>query len=74
VYPGDIIVGDGDGVVVIPRHLAEEVARDAAEQEQMEGFIIQKIADGAALRGVYPPNAETKAAYQAWKRHEEEKA
>lgn len=68
VYPGDIIVGDVDGVVVIPRHLAEEVASDAAEQEQMEEFIIQKIADGAPLRGTYPPSAETKEAYIAWKR------
>lgn len=68
IYPGDVIVGDVDGVVVIPRHLAEEVAMDSAEQEQMEGFIIQKIADGAPLRGTYPPNAETKEAYMAWKR------
>jgi regulator of RNase E activity RraA len=70
VYPDDVIVGDVDGVVVIPRHLAAEVALDSAEQEQMEGYIIQKIADGAPLRGIYPPNAETKAAYLAWKRRE----
>jgi regulator of RNase E activity RraA len=59
-----------DGVVVIPRHLAEEVASDSAEQEKMEDFIIQKIAGGAPLRGTYPPNAETKEAYMAWKRRE----
>ena len=70
VYPGDVIVGDVDGVVVIPRHLAEEVASDSAEQEEMEDFIIQKIAGGAPLRGTYPPNAETKEAYMAWKRRE----
>lgn len=73
VYPGDVIVGDVDGVVVIPRHLADEVAADSAEQELMEDFIIQKIADGAPLRGTYPPNAETKKAYLAWKRREGEK-
>jgi regulator of RNase E activity RraA len=68
VYPGDIIVGDVDGVVVIPRHMVEEIALDSAEQEQMEDFIIQKIADGAQLQGTYPPNAETKEQYKDWKR------
>ncbi|HEV2276268.1 MAG TPA: ribonuclease activity regulator RraA [Acidobacteriaceae bacterium] len=68
VYPGDIIVGDRDGVVVLPRHLAEEVARDAFEQEQMEDFLLEKIAAGAALPGTYPPNAETTEAYLAWRR------
>jgi regulator of RNase E activity RraA len=67
VYPGDIIVGDLDGVVVIPRHLAEEVAADAAEQEHMEDFILQRVADGAPLRGTYPPGQETRNAYAAWK-------
>src|SRR3982074_3796477 len=43
VFPGDIIVGDIDGVVVIPQHLAEELATDAAEQERMEDFILQRI-------------------------------
>src|SRR5579875_2135489 len=47
VYPGDIIVGDADGVVVIPRALVDEVARDAAEQEELEEFIVQRIANGA---------------------------
>jgi regulator of RNase E activity RraA len=68
IYPGDIIVGDVDGVVVIPRHLVDEVAGDSAEQERMEDFIIQKIAGGAPLRGTYPPNAQTKEEYIAWKR------
>jgi regulator of RNase E activity RraA len=68
VYPGDIIVGDIDGVVVIPRHLAEEVATDAVEQERMEDFILQRIEAGAPLRGTYPPGDETRSAYAAWKR------
>lgn len=68
VYPGDVIVGDVDGAVVIPRHLVNEVAKDSAEQERMEDFIIQKIAGGAPLRGTYPPNAQTKEEYLAWKR------
>ena len=68
VYPGDVIVGDDEGVVVIPRHLADEVAADAAEQEKMEIFVLERIQGGAALPGTYPPNAETRAAYAAWRK------
>lgn len=68
VFPGDIIVGDIDGIVVVPEHLADEVAIDAAEQEQMEEFIIQRIEAGAALPGTYPPDDATKEAYLAWRR------
>lgn len=67
VYPGDVMVGDAEGVVVIPRHLAEEVARDAAEQESMERFIMEEIRSGKGLPGVYPPNEETRARYAVWK-------
>lgn len=67
VYPNDIIVGDVDGVVVIPLHLAEEVAIDAAEQERMEDFIMLRVKAGAPLRGTYPANEETRSAYSAWK-------
>ena len=68
VYPGDIIVGDDEGVVVIPLHLADEVATDAAEQEIMEAFVLERIESGAALPGTYPPNAETRAAYAEWRK------
>jgi regulator of RNase E activity RraA len=68
VYPGDVIVGDAEGVVVIPRHLAAEVARDALEQEMMEEFVLEEIKSGKALPGTYPPNEATKARYQAWRR------
>jgi regulator of RNase E activity RraA len=71
VYPRDVIVGDEEGVVVIPQHLADEVAADAHEQEKMEAFILDRIRNGAALPGTYPPNAETKAAYEAWRRERE---
>jgi regulator of RNase E activity RraA len=67
VYPGDIVVGDGDGVVVIPASLADEVAADAEEQEMMEEFLLARVAGGARLPGTYPPNDETKAAYAAWR-------
>ncbi|HVE49572.1 MAG TPA: ribonuclease activity regulator RraA [Casimicrobiaceae bacterium] len=68
VYPGDVIVGDTEGVVVIPRQLADEVAADAVEQEKMEAFILERIQGGAALPGTYPPSAATKAAYEAWRK------
>jgi regulator of RNase E activity RraA len=68
VYPGDIVVGDLEGVVIVPRHLADEVANDAWEQEQMEEFIIGEVRSGKPLRGTYPPNAETRARYEEWRK------
>jgi regulator of RNase E activity RraA len=67
VFPGDIVVGDEEGVVVIPRHLAAEVAQPAAEQEELERFVLKKVEGGAALPGTYPPNEQTLAEYAAWK-------
>ena len=67
VFPGDILVGDGEGVVVIPAHLAEEVAVEAEEMEQKERFITEKIRAGASIVGTYPPDEQTLAEYQAWK-------
>lgn len=65
VFPGDALVGDDDGVVVIPRHLVEEVAVRAVEQERRERFILARIRDGASIIGTYPPDADTLAAYEA---------
>lgn len=67
VFPGDILVGDEDGVVVIPRHLAGEIAGPAAEQELLERFIGERIDGGAALPGTYPPNEATLDEYAAWR-------
>ena len=55
VFPGDALVGDGDGVIVVPRHLAEEEASRALEQERRERFILGKVQGGASILGVYPP-------------------
>jgi regulator of RNase E activity RraA len=66
VFPGDVVVGDEEAVVVLPRHLAAEVARDAAEQERLETFVLEKVDGGAALAGTYPPGPETVAEYRAW--------
>ncbi len=67
VYPGDIIIGDRDGVAVIPQAMADEVARDAADQEELEEFLLQRVAGGAALAGTYPPNDATRAAFEQWR-------
>ncbi|MBC8731264.1 ribonuclease activity regulator RraA [Paraburkholderia sp. UCT2] len=67
VFPGDVIVGDVDGVVVIPLKIADDVAQAAAGQEQLEAFLTERIRAGAALPGTYPPNDETKAAFDEWK-------
>jgi len=67
VMPGDIIAGDDDGVVVIPRAIAAAVAADAAEQERLEGFVLRAIDGGSSIIGVYPPSDATRAAYEASK-------
>ena len=67
VYPGDVMVGDDEGVVVIPSHLAEEISLDAIEQEKMEAFVLERVEGGARLAGTYPPNAETRAAFGVWR-------
>jgi regulator of RNase E activity RraA len=65
VYPGDILVGDAEGVVVIPRHLADEVATEGLKQEELEAYLLDRIEAGEPLRGIYPPSEETLAAYSA---------
>jgi regulator of RNase E activity RraA len=67
VYPGDVLVGDRDGVVVIPRALAEEIAEPSLEQEQLEAYLHARVKAGEALWGIYPPSEETKAQYKAWR-------
>jgi regulator of RNase E activity RraA len=67
VYPGDMIVADGDGAVVIPAALAEEVARLGAEQEELEAWLMDEVKSGKALPGLYPPNEENLARFKARK-------
>jgi regulator of RNase E activity RraA len=68
VYPGDVVVGDEEGVVVIPANIAEDVATEAAAQSQFEDWVESKVKDGRSIFGLYPPNAQTKAEYEAWKK------
>jgi regulator of RNase E activity RraA len=63
-----VLVGDGDGVIVIPRHLADEIAADAAEQEIAEEFILEKINAGVSIVGTYPMSEVTAAEYRAWRK------
>jgi regulator of RNase E activity RraA len=70
VYPGDVLVGDEEGVVVVPRHLAAEIAQPAADQEDLERFIQEKVAAGSPLRGTYPPNEQTLGEYRAWRQRQ----
>lgn len=65
IFPGDLIVADGDGAVVIPQAVAEEVAYAAVEQERLELWIMREVDKGVPLPGLYPPNAETRARYEA---------
>jgi len=66
VFPGDIIVADQDGAIVVPRHVAADVARDGLEQERVERFVRKRIDRGASIVGLYPPNESSMAAYRRW--------
>jgi regulator of RNase E activity RraA len=68
VFPGDFIVADTDGVVLIPAALVDFIIELAPEQERLEGWIMQEVLAGASLPGLYPPNAESKKRYEATKR------
>ena len=68
VFPNDWIVVDGDGAVLIPADLINDVIDACIEQEQLEGWIMQQVQAGHALPGLYPPNEENKARYEHWKK------
>jgi len=68
VFPGDIVVVDDDGAVLIPQALLADVAKEAVEQEHQENWIMGEVEKGASLPGLYPPNAENKARYEAWRK------
>src|SRR4051794_10349212 len=63
IYPGDIMVGDQEGVVCVPQHLAQEIAQQAAEQDELEAWIHEEIRQGRPLRGTYPPDEQTRRRY-----------
>ena len=70
VIPGDTIVADSDGAVVIPKDLLDEVVAEAPAQEKMEGWIVEEVERGEKLPGLYPMNETTRARYDAWLKSE----
>jgi regulator of RNase E activity RraA len=67
IFPGDLIVADGDGVVVVPQALIEATAVAGLEQELFESWVHKEVVRGVPLPGLYPPDDETRARFQAWR-------
>ena len=67
VVPGDIIVGDGEGVVVIPMDLVEEVVADALIQEEKEEFALERVQQGESSLGLFPLSKERTPDFEAWR-------
>ena len=67
VFPGDVVVCDDDGVVLIPAAMLDDVIGESVEQERFEGWIMDEVNRGVPLPGLYPPNEEAKARYAAFK-------
>jgi regulator of RNase E activity RraA len=68
IFPGDMIVADDDGAVVIPADLVDFVANEGAEHELLESWLVQEVEKGEKLPGLYPPNEENKKRYETWKK------
>jgi regulator of RNase E activity RraA len=68
VFPNDVVVVDQDGAALIPNALLDDVIAHAVEQERLEEWIMREVEQGAVLPGLYPPNQENQARYQAWKK------
>jgi regulator of RNase E activity RraA len=66
VYPGDVIHGDADSITVVPAHLAAEMADLCEAQDDLEGYLAQRVRRGEALWGLYPPSAETREQHRQW--------
>ena len=68
VFPGDVMVGDREGVIVIPAHLADEIAHEATEMTAFEDFVTEKVLEGRSILGLYPPTDEqSKVDFEAWR-------
>lgn len=68
VWPGDVVVGDGEGVVVIPAAIADAIAAEAVEMTVFEDFVQAKVMEGRSILGLYPPtDDDTRVAFSAWR-------
>jgi regulator of RNase E activity RraA len=68
VWPGDVVVGDGEGVVIIPAHIADEVATEAVEMTAFEDFVTEQVLQGRSILGLYPPTEEqSRVDFAAWR-------
>ena len=69
VFPGDIMVGDDDSVIVLPAHLAEDIALEARDMTAYEDFVVEQVANGASIIGLYPPtNTKNIETFETWKK------
>lgn len=68
VFPGDILVGDADGVVCIPAHLADEVAEEAFHMTAYEDFVEERVSGGQGIFGLYPASPESRAEFEEWRK------
>lgn len=68
VFPGDVMVGDDDGVVVVPRHLAAEIAQEGVENELKEEFIMGRVRAGHSIVGTYPLDEAGLREYESWRK------
>ncbi|RRH82772.1 ribonuclease activity regulator RraA [Variovorax beijingensis] len=68
VWPGDVVVGDAEGVIVIPAAMADEVAAEATEMTVFEDFVQEKVLEGRSILGLYPPTDEqSRTEFAAWR-------
>jgi regulator of RNase E activity RraA len=68
VFPGDVMVGDAEAVVVIPAAIADEIAIEATEMTAFEDFVMEKVAEGRSILGLYPPTDDvSKTDFAAWR-------
>jgi len=67
VYPGDVVVGDAEGVIVVPAYLAQEVAEEALQMTVFEDFVMEQVEGGAGIFGLYPPSPEARQQFSLWR-------
>jgi regulator of RNase E activity RraA len=69
VFPGDVVVGDAEGVIIMPAHLAEEIAAEAVEMTAFEDFVTEEVGKGRSIIGLYPPtNEQARDDFAAWRK------